>query len=191
MSPTDPAPTHEELAQRVDELGSMLEALAGDLARLIEMTSAKAEAWLQVSDPQVARAMLDDLRGWLVRVYLRYPGTELRDCWAWHPTVIEELWWLRCSHAEAYSGRGWASRAGLWHHQQRPGVVERVRATLGTCDLSKHVSGGPAPVAAPLVAHLGAVADAWTSTGLPPEPTEQQLQHAREYSDLLLHRPSN
>ena len=190
MSPTDPTPTNEELSQRVGELGSMLEGLAGDLARLIEMTSAKAESWLQVSDPQVAREMLDDLRGWLDAVYLRYPGTALRDCWAWHPPVIEELWWLRCAHAEAYSGRGWASRAGLWHHQQRPGVVERVKAMLGTCDLSRHVSGGQPPAAAPLAAHLDAVADAWTSTGLPPEPTEQQLQHAREYSDLLLYRPS-
>lgn len=190
MSPPDPTPTPEALAQRVDELGSMVEALAGDLARLIEMTSVSAQSWLLVSDAQVARDLLDDLCRWLDAVYLRFQGVELPTCWAWHPDVVDELLWLRAAHVAAYSGRGWESRAGLWHQQQRPGVVERIRTAVGTCDLASHVSGGPKPVVAPLAVHLDAVADHWVTYGLPPKPTDEQLQQATEYDELLNQHPS-
>jgi len=176
---------------RVTALNDLVAKLADQFTQLHEVYSRPPQSWFLVTDATVARDMLEDLREWLDSVYLRYRDTKLRDCWAWHPDVVEELWVLRCTHRAAFSGQNWEQRAALWHLQQRPGTVERVRVALGTCDLSKHVSGGQRPDAAPLAAHLDDVADHWVTHGVPPEPTEQQLQHAREYDDLLLHRPSS
>lgn len=213
MSPTDATPDVGGIAREVDRVSRRVDDLARDLPPALERVGeldvsveklgnlvadvmdrlrgdqAEARAWLLVSDPEVARAMLTDLVGWLDAVYLRYPGASLPACWLWHPSVIEELLWLRAAHADAYSGRGWGVRAGMWHDQQRPRVVERIQKMIGTCDLAQHVSGGQkakAPIAAPLAGHVDAVADAWTSTGLPPEPSVEQLEHARSYDQVQL-----
>jgi hypothetical protein len=219
MSPTDP-PTQppdelgalareldrltrrvEEMApaaQRVGELDTAVEKLGNLIADVMDRLrgeQTEARAWLlQVgtSEPQQAIETLTDLVQWLDAVYLRYPGSELPGCWMWHPWVVEELLWLRTSHAEAYAGRGWGVRAGMWHDQQRPRVVDRIRQHAGSCDLGQHVSGGQkakGPVAAPLGGHAHAVATAWTSTGLPPEPASEQIEDARAYDDLQLRRP--
>jgi hypothetical protein len=211
MSPTDPTPDVGALARDVERVTRRVEALApiahdlpAALARVAELDESveklgnlladvmdrmrgeqtEARAWLLVADPEQARSILTDLVAWLDAVYLRYPGAALPACWLWHPSVIEELWWLRTAHAEAYSGRGWGVRAGMWHDQQRPRVVERIRQSVGTCDLKDHVSGGQQarlPVAAPLAGHVVEIAEAWTATGLPPEPTHEQLEDSRSY----------
>ena len=111
---------------------------------------------------------LAELSGWVNAVYLRYPDATLSSCWLWHPHVIEELWWLRYAHADAYhpENGSWL-RVGDWHDRQRPGVAQRVRSALSKCELSRHVSrnGRPAEVAppldAPLTGHAVSIAEAW------------------------------
>jgi hypothetical protein len=142
-----------------------------------------------VADPDQAVADVTDLIGWLHRVYLRYPGSELSACWLWHPHVIEELWWLRNAHADAYhpADGSWL-RVGDWHDRQRPAVAKRVREAIGSCDLSLHAPGKPhgqpAPVA-PLTAHAAAIAAAWAAGGARPEPTAEQLSEGAAYFAAL------
>ena len=218
MSPTDP-PTDlcplagdlERLTRRVDELppAGRVGEIDGSLRELWGLVRAMADrlnagpeekptppvrAWLHMAgsgDRDQAVEVLTDLVGWLDEVYLRYPGVTLPACWMFHPWVVEELLWLRQSHADAYAARMWGVPAGMWHDQQRPRVVERIRQHLSSCDLKQHVSPGRAarpPLPAPLAGHVTAVAEAWTSHGLPPEPTSEQLEDAHAYDDERLKR---
>lgn len=151
------------------------------------------KAWLLISDPEQAVAVLTDLVEWLDAVYLRFPGSELPACWMWHPWVIQELLWLRTSFAEADAAKLSGVPAGMWHDQQRPRVVDRIRQHIGSCDLKEHSAAGQKarpPAAAPLAGHVQALAEAWTSRGLPPEPTPEQLEDARAYRELKLRRSS-
>lgn len=154
-------------------------------------------AWLLGEDPADAVARLDDLIVWLDRVYLAYPGAALPTCWLWHPDVVEELWWLRCAHAEAYHAEiGTTLRAGDWHDRQRPNVVRRVRVAVGTCELSEHLPGRPASHPRPR-APLAGAADliaAWVTAGRPdpaPEPTAAQLAEAEQLHRQQLDRTRN
>ena len=156
-------------------------------------------SWLLADDPAQAAADLDDLASWVWRVYLWFPDGWLSSCWLWHPEVIEELWWLRVAHAEAFDAEtGSSTRAGDWHERQRPGVARRVRAVLAKCELSRHAPVGgrgidvtpPGPPA--LARHAGAVAEVWTAgAGLDavraagPEPTPEQLTEADAYQRAL------
>jgi hypothetical protein len=167
-----------------------LRHLGDGLTALLAPAKEGSRAWLlQVGEePQALAERLTDLVGWLDAVYLRYPGTELPSCWKSHPWVIEELLWLRSYHAQAYGPQGGPVPQGMWHDQSLPRLAERIRKEIGTCDLSKHVPGGQAdkaPLAAPLAGHIPAVAEAWSSTGLPPEPTAEQLADALAYDDVL------
>jgi hypothetical protein len=144
-------------------------------------------SWLLAADPAQATADLADLAGWVARVYVRYSRAQLSSCWLWHPEVIEELWWLRCAHADAYHPEtGSWLRVGDWHDRQRPGVERRLNALLGKCSLSRHIDrhGRPAdvgePAPPPLAAHHPAVAAAWTATGTAgPQPDEELLAQAQ------------
>ena len=79
---------------------------------------------------------------WLRRVYLRYADAALPSCWLWHPDVVEELWWLRQAHAEAFHPQTGSWRAvGDWHDRQRPNLVRRLRPLVNKCELSLHVPG--------------------------------------------------
>jgi len=187
----------DQATRRVGEVETLLHQLAADvasLARLLapppgddaEGTPAGAvRSWLGAQDPAGARADLTDLARWLAAVYLRYGGAALPSCWAWHPAVVEELWWLRNAHRAAYEGEdaSWA-RVADWHDRARPGVVARVREAAGECDLSRHVTGGAALRGAPVVALAGAtdrIAEHWTTTRQTPEPTPEQLTEATEH----------
>jgi hypothetical protein len=152
-----------------------------------------SSAWLlQVGEePEKLAERLTDLVEWLDKVFLRYPGTELPSCWLWHPAVIEELLWLRAYHAQAYGPQGNPTAQGMWHDQSLPRLVERIRKYLGSCSLQDHKPGGQAakdPAAAPLAGHIGAIVESWTTTGLPPEPSDEQLEDARRHRELKLHR---
>jgi hypothetical protein len=218
MSPTDPPADMEALARQVDrltrwvathgdtgdrvdgletsqkELWGLLRSVMDHLNGGGDQPATPVRAWLQVSDPEQAVEILTDLVEWLDQVYLRYPDVALPPCWAFHPWVVEELWWLRTSHEQAYGARMWGVPAGQWHDQQRPRVVERIQKHVGSCGLEQHQRGGKAaqpPAAAPLAGHLHAIAAAWTSHGLPPEPTSEQMAEARAHDDARLSLPDH
>lgn len=205
MSPTDPHPEMEAFAreleretrrvdkfeasttERLDAFDVRVCNLAEVLDRLINDLDAHPQSWLLVSDPDVARAMLADLVKWLDLVYFQYSDAYLSACWAFHPAVIEELWWLSRAWAAAFSGRGWADKVGLWHDQRRQRAVDRIRKATSTCAIGKHLQPEP-PLAAPLAGHIDAIADAWVKTGVPPVPTAAQVREALAYEERTLER---
>ena len=189
----------ERAVRRVDALDAGLRTLADDVRAAATASTSPATAaedagpavrsWLEGTDSDQATADLDDLVDWIGRVYLRYTRAALSSCWLWHPEVIEELWWLRCAHAEAYHAEnGSWLRVGDWHERQRPGVRNRVNALLGKCGLSRHVdrSGHRAtrPRAAPRRTRRAPRGRriGWTSfRSAGPMPTSGQLSEADQY----------
>lgn len=193
-------------AERADtalaELDTHIRGLAMAVQKLAAPAAGGALCWLtqgppgrpgdQAGDPpeqitaSQAVAHLDDLAGWLARVYLRYPGAALPSCWAWHPAVVEELWWLRGAHADAYTGKAasW-SKVGDWHERHRPGVVHRIAGWVGACDLARHADGGDRAdrggPAVPLAAHLPLVADTWSQARTVPAPDAATLADAERH----------
>ncbi|WP_051342553.1 hypothetical protein [Pseudonocardia spinosispora] len=139
--PADQTAEVRNLAGQVAELQQQMRQLA---QHLITNNPEKAPAqelvsWLTITDPDEATTVLEQLRVWLEQVYLRYPKAELPDCWAWHPDVVEELWWLRNTWCEAYSGDepSW-QKVGDWHERYRPGALARITTATGTCGLDVH-----------------------------------------------------
>lgn len=122
---------------------------------------------------------------WVGRVYLRYPGTHLPTCWAWHPDVVEELTWLWQAWLGALDGRGasWAA-VGDWHERWRPGVVARVERATRSCHLGEHSPGGRGvrpPREAPLTGALPRITACWAAHEDMPEPTQLELAAAEAY----------
>lgn len=202
--------------ERLAALGQQVEQLAEHLAttdtqvralgeQILAVTPGAGEepgevagltSWLMTTEFTDAHKLIEELRPWLAAVYLRYPDSELPTCWAWHPDVVEELWWLRNAWYDAYTGpkASW-QKVGDWHDRQRPSVTRRLaeglrggangRATR--CNLSKHLAWAdePAP-AAPLTDLLPHVLAAWCShdrAHWPPTPTAPQLAEAQRYQD--------
>lgn len=197
--------------RRIDAVDANLVQLATDVAALRTALSAPpgptddggdegdgppaVRSWLLATDAEQAVEDLGDLVHWVHRVYLRYARAQLSSCWLWHPEVLEELWWLRRAHAEAYGpGGGSWTRVGDWHDRQRPGVERRVNGLLGKCSLSRHAdrNGRPAdvtePGTPPLAAHHAAIAAHWVATHTAgPEPTDAVLVEA-EQSEYAQHQ---
>ncbi|MBN9100097.1 MAG: hypothetical protein J0I49_18585 [Pseudonocardia sp.] len=184
----------ERQGRRVGELDRLVRQLAGDLAEVAaavlvpdDDAPAAVRSWLLADDPERAVTDLVELIGWTRRVFLRYPDAALSACWLWHPDVIEELWWLRQAHADAFHPKtGSWQRVGDWHERQRPGVVRRVRHAIGTCELSVHRGGPHARPAAlpPLAEHAETLATSWATDPIAPrpEPTDEQLDQAEHYT---------
>lgn len=187
---------HARTARRVSELETLVQQLCADVHTIARRVGGAAEAdaerapgsWLLADDPVVASAQLGDLVEWLHRVYLRYQGTWLPTCWLWHADAVEELWWLRCAHADAYDpDRGSWQRAADWHDRQRPGLVRRLTKDIGNCELSLHLPGArravpPTPV--PLAPAATQIAAAWIDSGRhapAPVPTPDQLAAAERH----------
>lgn len=180
----------ERQGRRVGDLDRLVRQLAGDLAEVAAAVlapdadaPAAVRSWLLADDPGRAVADLAELIGWTRRVYLRYPDAALSACWLWHPDVIEELWWLRHAHADAFHPEtGSWQRVGDWHERQRPGVARRVRLALGTCELSLHLHGSHArpALSPPLADHAETLATAWATDPITPrpQPTDTQLDQA-------------
>jgi hypothetical protein len=184
----------ERTGRRVDDLNALVHKLAADITRHLAARTPDAgdgarpgvRAWLQAGDPEQAVADAAALIDWLNQVYLAYPGASLPTCWLWHPAMVEELWWLRCAHAEAYHPElgSWV-RVGDWHDRLRPNVVRRIHKAVIACELSLHKAGGeqahPAP-RAPLTSAGPALA-AWAAAGRPdpaPEPSEAELEQSEQ-----------
>ena len=197
----------ERTGRRVTTLEEHVRRLAGEMTRVAGVVAAQpatpspgpgestgevaapvVTSWLLAAgtDADELPAALADLISWLDLVYLRFPDALLTGCWLWHPSVIEELWWLRGAHADAYDPEtGSWLRVGDWHDRQRPGVARRVRDVLAKCDLSLHTSDrndrGPAaePSPAPLAGHAAAIAAEWGRSGTRPAPSGEQIDEAR------------
>lgn len=207
-APAEPAdPGLGVLARLVDRSGRRLDAMdavvaqlaadLGILARYVRSTAdpdttrggndstagtASVRTWLLADDAEQAASALDELCTWIGRVYLRYPRTALPTCWLWHPHAVEELWWLRGAHADAYDPEtGSWQRVGDWHDRQLPGVVRRLTGSIGSCELTLHEPGqraAAAPRPVPLAEAAQAVAKTWTASGGAepgPQPSRDQL----------------
>ena len=177
----------ERHAHRLDRVEQLLRVLSQDVTALrdaiepAEPEVPAVRAWLVAEDTDQARDDLTDLVDWLDRVYVRYPDASLVSCWAWHPAVVEELWWLRCAHHDAYTGpHASYTRAGDWHDRQRPGVAKRLRTWLRDCDLARHQQGLPARMV-PLVGSADRIATAWTQQRQPPTPTPEEITEADQH----------
>jgi hypothetical protein len=172
--------------QRADGFEALLTQLATDVGTLIARSDTDKDttprSWLLAQDQEQAAADLEDLTGWLARVYLRYPGAVLPSCWAWHPAVVEELWWLRQAHREAYAPTTRSvTKAGDWHDRSRPGVITRLQKIARDCDLTRHTDDGDRvqdPPQVPLADQAGWIATHWVNGGTP-LPTVAQLEAAR------------
>jgi hypothetical protein len=163
-----------ELPQRVDDLTRLATDLTNAVAALsARRTATPCPSWLLLpADPDLAARVLDELVGWLAVVYLRYPdgADHLPECWVWHPDVVEELVWLMHAWAGAYQGpQASVAAVGDWHDRQRPGVVRRIKVSVGTCSFENHTTRAGwdrRPSAAPTVPALDHVASiaAWWAT---------------------------
>ena len=183
----------ERTARKLDALEDIVRTLAQNVGTgpAAPSTVPEVRSWLLAEDPAQAVLDLGDLVAWVDRVYVRFSRSALSTCWLWHPDVVEELWWLRCAHADAYDPEhGSWLRVGDWHDRQRPGVVNRINAVLGKCSLSRHVTrNGRAPDVvepgrAPLGDHHNPVAVAWATTGAPgPTPTAAMLAEASAHEN--------
>lgn len=205
----------ERTGRRVEALDTLMAQLAADVAALARAMDARTRpssgapgtgddgagvrSWLLADDHDQAVTDLADLAVWMDRVYLRYRDAAVPSCWLWHPEVIEELWWLRCAHADAYHpDTGSWLRAGDWHDRQRPGVVRRITRAVGSCELALHLTESnpgrltgassyvTAPAPAPLTTAVAQVAAVWVTDGSTPEPDAEQLAE----SERLSGRPS-
>ncbi|MQA13475.1 MAG: hypothetical protein GEV09_04665 [Pseudonocardiaceae bacterium] len=184
----------ERLSRRHADLDALVQRLAEDITLLApppdDGEPEGLRSWLAADDPEQARALLADLTDWLGRVYLRYLGVALPSCWAWHPAVVEELWWLRNAHHDAYHGQSACWReVGDWHDRQRPGVTARIRKAIGDCELSRHAAGGDRRRATPDVPLSSAaerLAEHWTTHHATPQPTQQQLHEADQHDQAQL-----
>jgi len=182
--------SHTAVEQRIGDLEGLLQQLATDVTTLVSRAGPDGDeavrAWLLTTDPKTAVGDLTDLAEWLPRVYLRYPDAVLPSCWLWHPALIEELRWLRAAHREAYDEkRGTWAKVADWHDRHRPGVVKRLQATYGSCELREHTEEGAQRKPAPTVA-LADLADlaarAWAiDPSRPLLPSEAQVREAEQH----------
>jgi hypothetical protein len=180
----------DQLGQIESRVGSLAATLAGVADQLAELATgsdglARHMSWFEMDDRELAYARLRDLMTWLDRVYLQFPDAVLPTCWLWHPSLVEELLWLRRSWLEAFTGRSAAIfRVADWHDRQRPGVVARIRAlNSGVCSLDQHERGAEQdrrPATVPIAGAADGMAAWWTADreDAPPYPTDEQLVQA-------------
>jgi len=176
------------------DLDGLVRRLAEDIAVLTpdpDGDSGGLRYWLGADEVEQARADLGDLVDWVAQVYCRYPGSTLPSCWLWHPAAVEELWWLRNAHHQAYKNRGGSWReVADWHDRHRPGVARRISAALRDCDLARHAPDGDrngAQVDVPPADGLDAIAEQWAAHRAAPTPSGEQLDAAERY-DSAQHR---
>lgn len=190
----------EHQRTRLDELGDgqagideKITALAGTVAELgdalAELVAEEDEedkrlSWFDQDDQAQAAELLDELAGWLERVYLRYGSSTVPACWMWHPDTVEELLWLWRAWTAAYRSRGASAfRQADWHDRYRTGVVERLKK-VGTCSIREHVApDGKLYAAQPRRLGMAdsrvAVTTWWTGgRGTPPSPTPDDIREA-------------
>jgi len=177
----------EEILAAIGLLNQRLDRAQGnqdDLARLVAtlLPPNGALGPLTSSFDGLSEAAVADLLDWLQRVYLKFPGTQLGPCWAYHAAVLEELTALRGAHQAAFDSRDWF-RVCDWMGRFRTSAVERINKELSECDLDRHVPGTHGyreqePVVV-LPDMLGLIVTARSDAQPLPVPTEEQLAMAR------------
>jgi hypothetical protein len=169
------------LEHRLDELTSLLELVAGQLQPPAGAGVRGAPwSWLTPTNTTTAVEELRTLTEWVSDVYLAYPDAVLPSCWLWHPSLVEELRWLRHTHREAYTTGGWWAVAD-WHTRYRPDTATRVRTSYGRCELREHTPTGSQHItnrSAPLTEHTSLIATSWSQHRQLPSPTTEQLLEA-------------
>jgi hypothetical protein len=176
-----------EVNERLRALATTLSGFGEQLAELAadDGGPGRHTSWFEADNSAAAEYRLAELMNWLDLVYLRFPDAALPSCWLWHPTVVEELLWLRRSWLEAFTGRTAAVFRGAdWHDRQRPGVIARIGALNGgMCSLDQHVRGAeqdrPSRTV-PIAGGRSPIAAWWVTDrdGEPPYPTAEQLVEA-------------
>ncbi|OXM49555.1 hypothetical protein CFP71_29870 [Amycolatopsis thailandensis] len=181
----------EPLPEQVTKLAKVVKALVEQLNDEEPGTKTRPLSWLDLADgpdadgTDEAQTVLTDLSLWLSRVYLRYHGAELPECWWWHADVVEELVTLMRSWLAAYVDKdATVARAADWHDRYRPGVVKRIKAATGNCSLENHQDGGTHFLPGPRVPSGTALAPiaAWWGTSrsdTAPEPDADVVADAR------------
>lgn len=176
----------DDLSTRVTDLARVVTNLVADVASgtATGAGGAPATSWLALADDEpTARAVLDELTGWMTHVYLCYADARrsLPPCWLWHPDIVEELLWLMQAWTAAYrDDDATVARAADWHDRYRPGVVRRVGELSKNCSLEEHQAHRRVPSGGvPAISAVPAIAAWWGDglqhCGIPPEPTPEQL----------------
>jgi hypothetical protein len=167
------------LTRRVGDQGDELRALGQAVAALTPPAAREPVTPTLDGAPEAA---VVDLLDWLAEVYLAYDGSTLAPCWPWHPGVVEELAVLRGIHRVIYAEPDWL-RLGDWHDRYRPGVVRRVAAALGGCDIGRHVDTLiPGTRTVPLGDALGPIYTARANKAPIPAPSDAQVVLAKALS---------
>jgi hypothetical protein len=181
----------KELNTRVDGLADVvtnLGQIVGDLHRERgakgdgDASSPPRVCWMEPQDPDVADAVMDDLLGWLQRVYVQF-NRPLPACWEWHPDVIESLLALRHAHWAAYQPKAPAQAAVDWITKALPEVAKYIAGAVSKSHtLEDHLRGSHL-VPIPMPGSAGRVAAAWADRGedwafTGPEPTELETREA-------------
>lgn len=169
--PADDAP----LTERVAHLEGEVETLAQNVLYLVQQRDpSRVRSWLLEDDGENARLLLEDLAGWVGKVWVHY-GDQLPECWLYHPAIVEELWSVMGVHRACFRKGGTAQMFADWHARYRPAAADRIRKYAPSCALSEHQPGetfDPAAVpTVPRTADISSVAAQWISTGTAPYPT--------------------
>lgn len=170
-----------DVGGRVDDLARLVAQLTDTVTALAHRPGpAPAPSWLMApTDADVVERTLVELCAWLHAIYLRYSdgAAALPECWLYHADVVEELLWLMHAWCTAYQGRtASVQAAGDWHDRQRPGVVRRIRSSVGSCSIERHQTRpdwdqhptGAAPV--PGIDTVGSIAAWWATHRDDPAP---------------------
>lgn len=189
MAPTDD--THPAAIAALARLVEALERRLAPLERIPDVVARLAAAgapapqqhedaastWLAGDfDPAAARQLLTDLTEWVETVYLRYGDAARnfpRECWLWHPDVVEELVWLRVAWLAAYNPGGRPAAVADWHDRYRPNVVKRITGSGGyvpNCSIENHRGTHSTTTEALPTEAIDLITEWWTTDRTAPAP---------------------
>lgn len=178
----------------VEVLTERLLALEADVAvlaeghlhhseQLVALTSqrdpSRVRSYLQETDEESARLLLEDVAAWAGQVWVQYPDGRLPECWLYHPPIVEELVAVMGAHRACFRKGGTWGQFADWHHRLRPAAAERIRKYAPSCAPSVHQPGEKFDAAAvpvvPRTEDISSVAAHWITTGTAPYPTPTSI----------------
>lgn len=163
-------------ATHIEELGEWYAALVA--RQKSDKLPVPQVCWLLKPDPDVAEAVMDDLKQWLrdVYVYLR----ELPECWAGHPDIVEDLLALRYAHHDAFVKSSGALKDRLdWLGTYLPAVANRVR-DAARCGRDGHPEASDTP-AVPMERYASRAARVWAVEKRTPAYTPAEEDEAQRW----------